>query len=120
MNAMELGADLSISGQYVVLKKDVTPQVKRTIDDLNLGGIVWGELSSERLYPDGELMGSLLGGVNDKGVGVAGFEQMENKNAHRHRWTPDLPAWQLRWRRDSRHHDRSRGRQGRQRRYADH
>ena len=24
-------------------------------------------------------MGSLLGGVNDKGVGVAGFEQMENK-----------------------------------------
>lgn len=79
MNAMELGADLSISGQYVVLKKDVTPQVKRTIDDLNLGGIVWGELSSERLYPDGELMGSLLGGVNDKGVGVAGFEQMENK-----------------------------------------
>ncbi|MCB6866829.1 hypothetical protein LIY60_24330, partial [Escherichia coli] len=53
--------------------------VKRTIDDLNLGGIVWGELSSERLYPDGELMGSLLGGVNDEGVGVAGFEQMENK-----------------------------------------
>lgn len=79
MNAMELGADLSISGQYVVLKKDVTPQVKRSIDDLNLGGIVWGELSSERLYADGDLMGALLGGVNDKGEGVAGIEQMENK-----------------------------------------
>lgn len=50
MNAMELGADLSISGQYVVLKKDVTPQVKRTIDDLNLGGIVWGELSLSLIH----------------------------------------------------------------------
>ena len=27
MNAMELGADLSGTGQYVILKKDVTPQV---------------------------------------------------------------------------------------------
>lgn len=78
ISAMELGADLSISGQYVVLKKDVTPQVKRSIDDLNLGGIVWGELSSERIYSDGDLMGSLLGGVNDAGDGVAGIEQMEN------------------------------------------
>ena len=51
MNAMELGADLSISGQYVVLKKDVTPQVKRTIDDLNLGGIVWGELQQPNAVP---------------------------------------------------------------------
>lgn len=36
MNAMELGADLSGTGQYVILKKDVTPQVKRSIDDLSL------------------------------------------------------------------------------------
>lgn len=79
ISAMELGADLSISGQYVVLKKDVTPQVKRSIDELNLGGIVWGELSSERIYSDGDLMGALLGGVNDEGTGVAGIEQMENK-----------------------------------------
>ena len=79
MNAMELGADLSIDGQYVVLKKDVTPQVKRSIDDLGLGGIVWGELSSERLYADGDAMGALLGGVNSDGTGVAGIEQMENK-----------------------------------------
>ncbi|WP_217625498.1 peptidoglycan D,D-transpeptidase FtsI family protein [Bifidobacterium colobi] len=79
MSAMELGADLSVSGQYVVLKKDVTPQVKRSIDNLNLGGIVWGELSSERIYSDGDLMGSLLGGVNDEGTGVAGIELSENK-----------------------------------------
>ena len=76
MNAMELGADLSGTGQYVILKKDVTPQVKRSIEALHLGGIVWGELSSERLYADGDLMGALLGGVNDNGDGVAGIEQI--------------------------------------------
>ena len=79
MNAMELGAKMSGTGQYVILKKDVTPQVKRSIKALNLGGIVWGELSSERLYADGDVMGALLGGVNAEGVGVAGIEQMENK-----------------------------------------
>ena len=79
MNAMELGAKMSGTGQYVILKKDVTPQVKRSIEALNLGGIVWGELSSERLYADGDVMGALLGGVNAEGVGVAGIEQMEDK-----------------------------------------
>ncbi|PJM79612.1 peptidoglycan D,D-transpeptidase FtsI family protein [Bifidobacterium scaligerum] len=78
MNAMELGAALSGTGQYVILKKDVTPQVKRSIEALHLGGIIWGELSSERLYSDGDLMGALLGGVNDEGTGVAGIEQIEN------------------------------------------
>ena len=78
-NAMELGAKLAVDSRYAVLKKDVTPQVKRAIDDLNLGGIVWGELSSERLYADGDLMGSLLGGVDADGTGVAGIEQMENE-----------------------------------------
>ena len=79
MDATELGAKLSISGQYVVLKKDVTPAVKRKISKLNLGGIVYAELSNERLYSNGTLMGSLLGGVDADGKGVAGIEQMENK-----------------------------------------
>ena len=79
MDATELGAMLSISGQYVVLKKDVTPAVKRKISKLNLGGIVYAELSNERLYSNGSLMGSLLGGVNSDGKGVAGVEQMENR-----------------------------------------
>ena len=79
MDATELGAMLSISGQYVVLKKDVTPAVKRKISKLNLGGIVYAELSNERLYSNGSLMGSLLGGVDSEGKGVAGVEQMENR-----------------------------------------
>nr|WP_236630777.1 penicillin-binding protein 2 [Bifidobacterium aemilianum] len=80
MNPMELGAKFSGTGQYVVIKKDVTPEVKRNIDKLNLGWIVYAELSSQRYYSTGTMMGTLLGGVDDKGKGVAGLEQVENKN----------------------------------------
>ncbi|MCI1222521.1 MAG: penicillin-binding protein 2 [Bifidobacterium subtile] len=79
MDAMELGAKLSVPGRYAVLKKDVAPEVKRAIDKLGLGGIIYGELSSERLYANGTMIGALLGGVDAEGKGVAGVEQMENK-----------------------------------------
>ena len=74
MDAMELGAKLNGTNQYVVLKKEVTPQVKREIDKLNLGGIVYGELSSERVYAENTLIGALLGGVDDEGKGASGLE----------------------------------------------
>ncbi|MCI1637817.1 MAG: penicillin-binding protein 2, partial [Bifidobacterium crudilactis] len=64
MDALQLGAMLTGTNQYVVIKKDVVPSVKRSIDKLNLGGIISSELSSERTYPNGTLMGSLLGGVD--------------------------------------------------------
>ena len=79
MNAMKLGAIMSVSGQYAVLKKDVTPQVMRKLDALNLGGYIYGELSSDRLYSSGTMAGALIGGVNDDGDGVGGIELMENK-----------------------------------------
>ncbi|WP_434735007.1 peptidoglycan D,D-transpeptidase FtsI family protein [Bifidobacterium tibiigranuli] len=78
MDPMELGAKLSVPGRYAVLKKDVDPEVKRTIDKLGLGGIIYGELSNERLYSNGTMIGALLGGVDAQGKGVAGIEQMEN------------------------------------------
>ena len=79
MDAMELGADLNGTNQYVILKKDVTPQVKRAIDKLNLGGIVYGELSSQRVYAENTLIGALLGGVSDDGSGASGLELTLNK-----------------------------------------
>lgn len=79
MDAMELGANLNGTNQYVILKKDVTPQVKRAIDKLNLGGIVYGELSSQRVYAENTLIGALLGGVNDDGSGASGLELTLNK-----------------------------------------
>lgn len=79
MDAMELGALLNGTGQYVVIKKDVTPQIKRQIDKMGLYGIVYGELSSERVYAENTLLGALLGGVNADGHGAAGLEQTFDK-----------------------------------------
>ncbi|KJY65221.1 peptidoglycan D,D-transpeptidase FtsI family protein [Bifidobacterium polysaccharolyticum] len=79
MNAMELGGKLSVPGRYVVLAKRVTPEAKRAIDKLGLQGIITAELSSERTYPHADLMGALIGGIDDSGKGVAGIEQMENR-----------------------------------------
>lgn len=78
MDAKTLGAKLTGTSRYMILKKDVTPTVKRAIDDLNLGGVVYGELSSQRIYANGTQLGALLGGVDDSGKGVAGVESMEN------------------------------------------
>lgn len=75
VNTMELGALLDGTNRYVVIAKDVTPEVKREISDLNLGGVVYSELTSERVYSTGSLIGALLGGVDDDGAGVAGLEQ---------------------------------------------
>ena len=79
MNAMELGGKLSVPGRYVILAKQVTPEVKRSIDKLGLAGIITAELSSERTYPHADLMGSLIGGIDAEGKGVAGLEQLENR-----------------------------------------
>lgn len=79
VDALELGAKLNGDGKYLIIKKDVTPAVKRKIDKLGLAGIVYGELSSERVYAENTLLGSLLGGVNDEGEGAAGLESTLNE-----------------------------------------
>ncbi len=75
VNAMELGAELNGTNRYVVIATDVTPEVKRQIDELNLSGVVYSELTSERIYSTSNLIGALLGGVDDDGAGVSGLEQ---------------------------------------------
>lgn len=79
MDAMELGGQLATSGRYVVLKKDVEPATKRKLDKLDLGGIVYGELSQNRVYSDGTLLGAFLGGVDAQVNGASGMEQVQNK-----------------------------------------
>ena len=79
MDRLELGAKRDGTSRYGMIKREVTPEVKRTIDGLHLAGMVYGELSSERMYANGTLMGSLLGGVDDNGNGVAGLEKVENE-----------------------------------------
>lgn len=77
-NAMELGAQLDGVSRYLVVRRDITPEVKRKIDDLHLAGVVYCELSSDRVYSTGKQLGALLGGVDDEGNGVNGIEQMMN------------------------------------------
>ena len=76
MNSMELGGKLVGNSRYVILKKNVVPAVKRSIDKLHISGVVNAELTEDREYADNGLLGSLLGGVDDSGRGVAGIEKM--------------------------------------------
>ncbi|MCI1983180.1 MAG: penicillin-binding protein 2 [Bifidobacteriaceae bacterium] len=78
MDSLELGAKLNGTSGYVILKKNVVPSVKRNLDTLNLSGVIGTELTTDRDYPNGALLGSVIGATNSDGQGVAGVEKMEN------------------------------------------
>ena len=77
MEAPELGARLVRDTKFVYLAKDVAPDVYREVMALGIGG-VWGERTTERVYPSGTTAGSLLGFVGTDGKGLAGLEQTYN------------------------------------------
>lgn len=78
MDVKELGAELTGSNRYVILQRNALPQVKRQIDQLNISSVIGFELTSNREYSDDGLLGTILGGVDNTGNGVAGIELMEN------------------------------------------
>ena len=78
VSEMELGGELAGTSSYVVLQKNVTPQLKQQVEALHLSTVIGFESTSQRQYPDGTLLGDVLGGVNDEGTGVAGIELMMN------------------------------------------
>ncbi|MDO8144662.1 MULTISPECIES: penicillin-binding protein 2 [unclassified Isoptericola] len=69
-----LGARLNGEDQYVVLARDVVPEVQRAVSSLGLYGFVFSHLTSERTYPAGTVAGPLLGHVNSEHTGVGGLE----------------------------------------------
>jgi cell division protein FtsI (penicillin-binding protein 3) len=90
MNPAELLPSLSGEKRYVLIAKDVQPSVWREVNeaivsyntrvvktksDLNkrIGGFV-PERSYIRDYPSGKLTASLIGVVNDQGIGSGGLE----------------------------------------------
>lgn len=92
MSSMEIGGKLAGTGRYMLIKRNVTPEEKRKIDNLNLSGCIYAEKSSERVYSSGHILGSLIGAVSDisetdikdtkgrKGdIGVAGIELTQDK-----------------------------------------
>ncbi len=70
----ELAAQLNGTSRYVVLAKDVTPEVQRQIADLRLSAYVRTTMTSERTYPAGTVAGNLVGFVNEEQAGGGGVE----------------------------------------------
>lgn len=69
----EVAEKLTGDRRYVVVKKKVTPQVWRQVAELGIPGIV-GERSFDRVYPAGNVAGSLIGFLGDDGTPLAGLE----------------------------------------------
>ncbi len=70
----ELGAQLNGDSRYVILAKNVVPEVQRAIAALQLQAYVRTDLTSRRTYPAGTVAGTLVGYVNDEQQGVGGIE----------------------------------------------
>ncbi len=70
----ELAAQLNGTSRYVVLAKEVTPEVQRQITELRLSAYVRTTMTSERTYPAGTVAGNLVGFVNEEQAGGGGVE----------------------------------------------
>lgn len=78
MSSVEIGGKLAGVGRYALIKRNVTPAVKRAIDKLNLSGCIYAEESSERVYSSGPILGSLIGAVT-------GADEVNRKDAKNRR-----------------------------------
>lgn len=64
--------------KYEVLKTDVPEDLARQIQSMGMEGVICDEHSSRR-YPQGALMGHVVGFANAEGTGSAGVEQRLNR-----------------------------------------
>ena len=77
MSPAELGAQLNGTKAYVVLKRDVLPEVWRAVRELSIAGVN-GDLVPQRVYPAGNVAGNIIGFVDGDGVGQEGLESALN------------------------------------------
>ncbi|MDR3116221.1 MAG: penicillin-binding protein 2 [Bifidobacteriaceae bacterium] len=61
---------------YSVVEKNVSPEIERKIQKLNMSHIIGTVMTPKRAYPDGTIAGNIIGSVNDAEKGSAGIEQM--------------------------------------------
>jgi cell division protein FtsI (penicillin-binding protein 3) len=73
-----LGAQLAGTKRYVVLKRDVLPEVWTAVRDLRIAGVN-GDRVPQRVYPAGNVGGNIVGFVSGDGVGQEGLEKKLNK-----------------------------------------
>ncbi|AEE45742.1 penicillin-binding protein transpeptidase [Cellulomonas fimi ATCC 484] len=74
MSASELGGMLVGDRDFKYIAKNVLPEVARQIRALRLPGITVDKVA-ERVYPNGDLAGNIVGFVNSNGVGLEGLER---------------------------------------------
>lgn len=77
MDPAELGSQLNGTQAYVVLKRNVLPEVWRAVRELRIAGVN-GDRVPERMYPAGNVGGNIIGFVNRDGVGQEGLESALN------------------------------------------
>lgn len=73
MDPAELGAQLNGTKAYVVLKRDVLPEVWRAVRELGIAGVN-GDRVPQRIYPADNVGGTIIGFVNGDEVGQEGLE----------------------------------------------
>ncbi|MBF0689628.1 MAG: penicillin-binding protein 2 [Cellulomonas sp.] len=73
LNAAELGGDLVGDRGWVVVARNVLPDVARAVRALRLDG-VGVEKVADRVYPKGTVAGNIVGFVNSEGEGLQGLE----------------------------------------------
>lgn len=64
--------------RFVYVAKEVTPQVWKAVENLNLSGIL-SRSASRRVYPQGELAANVIGFLNAAGEGSGGIEYTFDK-----------------------------------------
>ncbi|WP_233571735.1 peptidoglycan D,D-transpeptidase FtsI family protein [Cellulomonas triticagri] len=78
VNAAELGATLDGDAGFKYVAKGVLPEVWQAVRELRINGI-GAEQVAERVYPNTNLAGNVLGWVNGEGVGAQGIESVLNE-----------------------------------------
>ncbi len=73
MSVDELEKKLTGKSGYVVLAKDVSPEVEAAVKQLRIGGVT-SERVTERLYPAGQVAGNIVGFTGSDGTALAGAE----------------------------------------------
>ena len=77
VDAATLGAELNGTRSYVALKRDVLPEVWRTVRELGISGVN-ADRVPQRVYPAGNVGGNVIGFVNNDGVGQEWLESALN------------------------------------------
>jgi cell division protein FtsI (penicillin-binding protein 3) len=78
LDAVATMKKLSSGKDFVYLDRKLTPQEELAVNGLGIPGVYF-ENNEKRHYPDGDLAGHILGGVNVGDVGIAGVEEYFNK-----------------------------------------